>query len=197
MSNTSKNLVASIIKKNESELITAADLKPIVRELDDFEQSIDPDSNPGTILADTVTEYTSGAGTTINGVLIKSNTISGATSISTGALTATGRLKESQGASVAAANNLVLGADGNAFEITATTQINLISNLTWQNGSKIVLLFTSNPLVKQAQATSTTNITILLDGAADFQASAGDTLTLMLCTIGGVQAWRELGRTAL
>lgn len=197
MSNTSKNLVASIIKKNDSELINAGDLKSIVRELDDFEQSIDPDSNPGTVLADIVTEYTSGAGTTINGVLIKSNTISGATSISTGALTATGRVKESQGASVAAANNLVLGTDGNVFEITAATQINLISNLTWQNGSQIVLLFTSNPLVKQAQATSTTNITILLDGAADFQATVGDTLTLILCSIGGVQAWREISRTAL
>lgn len=102
-----------------------------------------------------------------------------------------------QGADVASANNLVLGTDGDVFEITGTTQINLISNLNWANGSRITLLFTSNPTVKHNQATSTTNITIQLAGAADFVASAGDTLTLVLSEIGGTQAWREVSRAVI
>jgi len=109
----------------------------------------------------------------------------------------TGRVLEKQGASVASANNLVLGSDGNCFEITGATQINLISNLSWQDGSLITLLFTSNPTVKHNQATSTTNITILLAGAVDFGATAGDTLTLRLSTISGTQAWREIGRAVI
>ncbi len=104
-----------------------------------------------------------------------------------------GRVLESQGADIGSTNNLVLGDDGNIFEITGTTDINLISNLTWQNGATIRLLFTSTATVKDAQATSTTNITILLDGSADFVPSAGDTLQLTLCEIGGTQAWRETG----
>ena len=108
-----------------------------------------------------------------------------------------GRLLESQGADVASTNNLVLGTDGNTFEITGTTDINLLSNLGWQNGAQVTLLFTSTATVKDAQSTSTTNITILLDGSADFVPSAGDTITLRLSEIGGTQAWREIGRTVL
>ncbi len=107
-----------------------------------------------------------------------------------------GRIQGFQGADVASANNLVLGA-GNVFEITGTTQINLISNLSWQNGSQITLLFTSTPTVKHNQATSGTNITIRLAGAVDFVATAGDTLTLVLSEIGGTQAWREVSRAVI
>lgn len=116
---------------------------------------------------------------------------------STGALVLSGRELRKQGADVASANNLVLGGDGNVFEITGTTQINLISNLLWQNGAQITLLFTSTPTVKHNQATSTTNITIQLAGAVDFVASAGDTLTLVLSEIGSVQAWREVSRAVI
>ena len=108
-----------------------------------------------------------------------------------------GRLVRNQGADVASANNLVLGTDGNVFEITGTTQINLISNIRWKNGAMITLLFTSTPTVKHNQATSTTNITIQLAGAADFVATAGDTLTLVLSEIGGTQAWREVSRAVI
>jgi len=107
-----------------------------------------------------------------------------------------GRILGFQGTDVASANNLVLG-QGNVFEITGTTQINLISNLSWQNGSQVTLLFTSTPTVKHNQATSGTNITIQLAGAVDFVATAGDTLTLMLSEIGGTQAWREVSRAVI
>ena len=106
-----------------------------------------------------------------------------------------GSLLQGQGADVASANNLVLGNDGNTFEITGTTQINLISNLGFQNGTVIRLMFTSTPTVKNGQATSTTNITLLLAGAADFSATANDILTLQLGEIGGTQAWREISRS--
>jgi hypothetical protein len=108
-----------------------------------------------------------------------------------------GRLNQKQGADVASANNLSLGLDGNVFEITGTTEIQLISNVGWQNGSMVILLFTSTPTVKHSTATSSTNITILLAGATDFVASGGDTLTLMLCEIGGTQAWREIARAVI
>lgn len=133
----------------------------------------------------------SNANVLVLGMLNKTATFYGNATLSSA------RLKESQGADVASANNLVLGSDGNVFEITGTTQVNLISNLTWQNGSFVTLLFTSTPTVKHNQATSTTNITIQLAGAADFAATAGDTLTLVLSEIGGTQAWREVSRAVI
>lgn len=105
------------------------------------------------------------------------------------------RRTDAQGASVASANNVTLGTDGNTFEITGTTQINLINRTNYQNGSEITLLFTSNPTVKNGQTTSSNDITILLAGAADFSASANDVLKLILSTVGGVVAWRETGRS--
>ena len=109
------------------------------------------------------------------------------------ALLNSARFQQTQGADVASTNNLVLGGDGNDFEITGTTDINLISNLTWQNGSTIRLYFRSTATIKDAQATSTTNITILLDGSADFNPTAGDNIQLTLSNLDGVQAWRETG----
>lgn len=106
-----------------------------------------------------------------------------------------GSMGAQQGADVASTNNLVLGTDGNAFEITGTTQINLIANTGRVNGGIVNLIFTSNPTVKNGQATSGSNITILLAGAADFVASSNDVLTLMLCEVGGTQAWREVCRS--
>jgi hypothetical protein len=108
-----------------------------------------------------------------------------------------GRVLEKQGADVVAINDLVLGGDGNCFEITGATQINHIDSTGWQNGALITLLFAGAPTVDHANATAGANITILLATAADFVASAGDTLTLRLCEIGGVQAWREVGRAVI
>ncbi len=112
------------------------------------------------------------------------------------AATAT-RFQMVQGADIGSANDLTLGSDGNVFEITGTTQVNRIANTNWQNGSVVTLLFTSNPVVAHGQASAGSNITILLAGAANFNATAGDNLMLMLCEIGGTQAWREVGRTVI
>ena len=105
------------------------------------------------------------------------------------------RMQTKQGADVASANNLTLGGDGNVFEITGTTQINLINNTNWQNGAEITLTFSSSVTVKNNQGTSGSNVNILLAGGADFAATADDLLTLVLCEVGGTQAWREKSRS--
>ncbi len=117
--------------------------------------------------------------------------------VQAGAARFDGRVLGTQGADVASANDLTLGADGNAFEITGTTQINAITLARWQNGSIVNLLFTSTPTVKYNTAGSAGTAVILLAGATDFVASAGDTLTLLLSEIGGTQAWREIGRAVI
>lgn len=108
-----------------------------------------------------------------------------------------GRMLQNQGADVASANDLTLGSDGNVFEITGTTQINAITTSGWQNGSRITLLFTANPTVKHNTAGGAGTAVMLLAGAVDFTATAGDTLTLILSEIGGTQAWREAGRAVI
>lgn len=114
-----------------------------------------------------------------------------------GSATFSGRVLEFQGADVTAANNLTLGANGNSFEITGATQINAITTAGWQNGSKITLLFASTPTVKHNTAGGAGTVIILLSGAADFVASAGDTLTLLLSEIGGAQAWRQVASAVI
>lgn len=109
--------------------------------------------------------------------------------------TFSGRNREGQGADVASANNLSLGTDGNAFEITGTTTINLISNTNWQNGSEVTLLFTSTATLTDGTANSGTDIGMELSGNTNFTASAGATLTLILSEIGGTQRWREKCRS--
>ncbi len=126
-----------------------------------------------------------------------SGTLTAADVVATDDITAGGRIQGAQGIDVASANDLVLGGDGNTFEITGNTQINHIANTGWQNGSEVTLLFTSTPTVDHANASAGANITILLDGAVDFVAAAGDRLKLLLCEIGGTQAWREVGRVTV
>lgn len=108
------------------------------------------------------------------------------------------RFIEAQGADVASTTNLVLGSDGNAFELTGTTKVDLISNLSWQNGAIVTIIANESVTIDHGTTTSTTNITIRLAGAADFAMTAGDTLTLLLSeTTAEGQAWRELARAAI
>lgn len=107
-----------------------------------------------------------------------------------------GRSEEQQGADVASASTVALGLDGNTFEITGTTTINLISSLNWVNGSTITLMFSSSVTINDGTANSGTDIGIELDGNANFGATADDLLTLKLGEIGGVQRWREVSRSA-
>ena len=106
------------------------------------------------------------------------------------------RVSKAQGADVAsAAGAIALGTDGNSFEITGTNAITLISNVGWVNGSVVHLVFTSTATLTNGTATSGTDITLILAGATNFTGSANDIVTLMLCEVGGTQAWREVSRS--
>ncbi|MEK6881340.1 MAG: hypothetical protein AABY22_17085, partial [Nanoarchaeota archaeon] len=86
----------------------------------------------------------------------------------------------------------------NSFEITGTTTIDLILITGWRNGSQVTLIFNESLTVRHAIATSGSNVTILLSGAANFSATANDSLTLILSeTTAGGQAWREKSRTVI
>jgi len=130
------------------------------------------------------------------GVLRVTNGSTGVGDLLAKGVTWSGRVLQSQGKDVASANNLSLGTDGNTFEITGTTQVNLIANTNWQNGSEITLLLASGITVKHGQATSGSNITISLSGAADLVTAAETALTLVLSEVGGTQKWREKHRVS-
>jgi hypothetical protein len=110
--------------------------------------------------------------------------------------TVSNRFRQTQGADVAsAAGAIALGSDGNSFEITGTAAITLISNVGWQNGSKVTLLFTSTATLTDGTANSGTDIGMELAGNTNFTGSAGATITLLLSEIGGVQRYREVARS--
>lgn len=107
----------------------------------------------------------------------------------------TGPHRESQGVDVASANDTTLGSDGNTFELTGNIELQRIVSTNWQNGSTINLLFSGIPNIKHGVASGGANITILLAGSVDALMTAGSRISLLLCEIGGVQAWREISRT--
>lgn len=89
------------------------------------------------------------------------------------------RVQEDLGASIAAANNLTLGADGNTFSITGATQINAITTANWQAGSVVRLIFASTPTVKHNTAGGAGTAVLQLAGATDFVATANDVMSLV------------------
>lgn len=103
--------------------------------------------------------------------------------------------KGAQGLSVAAANNLTLGLDGNYFQITGATQINLLDATNWGGGAWITLKFNSTPTVKHNQAVSGAFKPLMLAGAADFVATANDTLSLRYDATDAL--WYETSRAVI
>jgi hypothetical protein len=108
-----------------------------------------------------------------------------------------GRNLDRQGADVASAGNLTLGSDGNVFEITGTTTINAITTAGWQTGAIITLVFAASLTVSHNTAGGGGTAVILLAGAVNFSATAGDTLTLRYSEQGGTNAWREVSRAVI
>lgn len=84
-----------------------------------------------------------------------------------------------QGAAVASANSLTLGNDGDYYQVAGATQINLLDKTGWVGGDRITFKFNSTPTVKHNQAASGNFRPILLVGAADFVATANDTLSIV------------------
>lgn len=105
----------------------------------------------------------------------------------------TKRFVATKGADLASANTLTLAA-GNSFDVTGTTQINQITTGGRYVGEVIVLQFdaaltvSNNAIVPPAGTAA-----ILLAGAANLSATAGDTLTLWY----DGTVWRELARAVI
>jgi len=105
-----------------------------------------------------------------------------------------GRIIGAKGADVASADEMALGTDGNYFDITGTTTINHITNTAWVAGAIVVLQFDASVTVTHnAGSPAGTEASILLSGAADFSATADDTLTLVY----DGTTFREVSRTVI
>jgi hypothetical protein len=105
-----------------------------------------------------------------------------------------GRLQCAKGSDVASAGTLTLGAGGNSFDITGTTTINYITTTGWQTGSFVILQFDASVTVAHnTGSVPGSTAALLLSGAANFSATAGDTLMLWY---DGTN-WREVSRTVI
>lgn len=103
-----------------------------------------------------------------------------------------------QGTDIASSSTIVIPKDGNVFELTGTTAVNLITSTGWQDGTEITLIANENVTINHGTVTSGSDITILLAGSSNFAMTANDTLKLVLSsTTAGGQAWREVSRTAI
>lgn len=103
------------------------------------------------------------------------------------------RMEFSQGSDAASSDEVTLG-DGNYFDITGTTTINHITKTNWQAGSIVVLQFDGSVTVTHnSGSVSGTEASILLAGAANFDATASDTLTLVY----DGTTFREIARTVI
>lgn len=103
------------------------------------------------------------------------------------------RVLESQGDDIASANNLILDSalNGNVYVITGTTQMNLIEDLDWQDGSKVTLQFAGVLIISHGAAASGDFKPIYLAKGSDYTTTAGDTFTFVL--ING--EWWEVSNT--
>ena len=89
------------------------------------------------------------------------------------------RMQGAKGANVASADEVLLG-DGNYFDVTGTTQIHHVNKTDWQAGAVVIFQFDASVVVTHNSATPTgTEASFFLSGAADFSATADDTLTLV------------------
>lgn len=88
------------------------------------------------------------------------------------------RFEFKQGATVASTANLVLGSDGNRFQVSGTTTINLIDATNWQGGSLIVLHFQGVLTVTHNAAASGNNKPIFLIAGVNLATAAKKQVTL-------------------
>lgn len=110
----------------------------------------------------------------------------------TGYVQPASRVLGKQGADVASGNDITLGG-GNYFDITGTTEVQRILGTGWTAGSIITLQFDGSVTVKHGTAAGSSYYGFQLAGAADFSATAGDTLVLIFDG-----AWfREIARTVI
>ena len=100
----------------------------------------------------------------------------------------------SKGADVASGDELDLGVDGTYFDITGTTTINHIKKTGGDGRGLVTLQFDASVTVTHnAASPSGSEASILLSGAANFSATANDTLTLHY----DGTTFREVARTVI
>lgn len=104
-----------------------------------------------------------------------------------------GRIVRQATVDIASAGDMTLGSDGNLFRVTGTTTINGIASAGWGTFSEITLYFTASVTVKHNTAASAGFKSFLLAGAADFSATADDTLNLFY----DGTVWREKSRAVI
>ncbi|MDP2652574.1 MAG: hypothetical protein Q8Q08_00925 [Candidatus Omnitrophota bacterium] len=115
-------------------------------------------------------------------------------SLYVGGLLLRNRLQGRKGADIASADVLILGSDGNYFDVTGTTTINHIDTGGWQAGSIVVLQFDASVTVTHNAASPTgSEASILLAAAGDFSATAND----VLCLVYDGVTFREIARTVI
>jgi hypothetical protein len=103
----------------------------------------------------------------------------------------TGRFATQKGAAITATGDLTLGKDGNVFHITGATTINAVITANWKAGAEVILIFDSNPTVKNNTAGGAGTAVMLLAGGADFSATANDVLKLVY----DGTSWFEVSRS--
>jgi hypothetical protein len=104
------------------------------------------------------------------------------------------RLKGRQGVDVASAAEIILG-DGNYHVVTGTTTIHsMITGSDWTSGSVVYLQFSDNIQIKH-NGTPDSGAAFVLAGAVDFNATDGDTLTVIRDSPNDV--WRETSRSVI
>lgn len=129
----------------------------------------------------------------VNIFLLKDNGIDVVKTEDGGNTTFFSRLMTNKGADVASGSTITLGS-GNYFDITGTTTINHITTTGWNNGTVIILQFDASVTVTHNAATPPANTAaILLSGAANFSATANDTLMLVYDSA----TWHEVARTVI
>lgn len=105
---------------------------------------------------------------------------------------AAGRLLTPQGADVASAADVTLG-NGNYFDVTGTTNVQRMLGTGWTVGSEVTLQFDASVTVEHNVAAGSGYFGFQLAGAANFSATAGDTLTVIF----DGAFWREKGRAVI
>jgi len=100
-------------------------------------------------------------------------------------------IQGAQGTDIASANDATFTHDGNYFDVTGAVQTNTLSATGIQAGTMIILQFDGAPTVKHATAGA--GAQFQLAGAADFVATAGDTLMLVY----DGTYWREVSRSVI
>lgn len=110
----------------------------------------------------------------------------------TGNVTFPARILGKRGADVPSAADPALGS-GNFFVVTGTTTMHSINDAGWTQGSTIILKFSDNVTVTHDSG-SAVFAPFALSGAANFSATAGDTLTLIL---DDTSYWLETSRSVI